>query len=282
MRVVFGLVLAVALAPSVRAEVTVHVAAGRVDVTANAAPLADVLDRLARQTGMKVVYEGPAPRQLVTVSLLGRSPAEAVHDLLEGQGLNYALLGDSAGTGVQTLLMTGQASSVASSSGGSSASSAAATAFKPRSGVPPPMSSPDGVEEVEEEVEDEPEPATPVPGAPNVEGLPPGVNPGAQPPGAVPPGAVPPGMTPGAANPLLPLIPGLQPTGTPSPVPGAAPVQNAPAAPRTMAPTVPGFVPVNPLSPLGPFAPVIPANPGSPAGTPGSPTEPAEPKEPPL
>jgi hypothetical protein len=280
MRVVPGLVLAVALAPSVGAEVTVHLAGGRVDVTANAAPLADVLDRLARQTGMKVVYEGPAPRQLVTVSLLGRSPAEAVHDLLEGQGLNYALLGDSAGTGVQTLLMTGQASSVASSSSGSSASAAAATAFKPRSGVPPPMSSPDGVEEVEEEADEEPEPATPAPGAPNLEGLPPGVNPAALPPGAVPPGVAP----GGTANPLLPLIPGMQPSGTASPAPAApgTPVQNAPAVPRTMAPTIPGFVPVNPLSPLGPFAPVIPANPGSPAGTPGSATEPAEPKEPPL
>jgi hypothetical protein len=279
MRVVFGLVLAVAFAPSVCAEVTVHLAAGRVDVTANAAPLADVLDRLARQTGMKVVYEGPAPRQLVTVSLLGRSPAEAVHDLLEGQGLNYALLGDSAGTGVQTLLMTGQASSVASSSGGS-ASAAAATAFKPRSGVPPPMSSPDGVEEVEEEADEEPEPATPAPGAPNLEGLP-GVNPAGVPPGAAPANGAP---QTGATNPLLPLLPGMQPAGTPGAapaVPGATPIQNAPGAPRTMAPTVPGFVPVNPLSPLGPFAPVIPANPGSPAGTPGSATEPAEPKEPP-
>src|SRR5262245_39930616 len=122
MRVLIGLALAAALGSPLRAEVTVRGVAGRVHVTANAAPLADVLDRLARQTGMKVVYEGPAPRQLVTVSLLGRSPAEAVHDLLEGQGLNYALLGDSSGTGVQTLLMTGPAASVASSSSGSASS----------------------------------------------------------------------------------------------------------------------------------------------------------------
>jgi hypothetical protein len=273
MRVVCGLVVAVALGSPLRAEVTVKAAGGHVDITANAAPLADVLDRLARQTGMKVVYEGPAPRQLVTVSLLGRSPAQAVHDLLEGQGLNYALLGDSAGTGVQTLLMTGQASSVGGSSG-SSPAAAAASAFKPRTGAPPPMSSADTVEEVEDEPEEEPvaEPAPVVPGAPgaNNEGV----------PGVGQQGA--PGSNPGGIpNPLLPLLPPGTSIGGANPTPGA-PVQNAPAAPRAMTPpAVPGFIPVNPLSPLGPFAPVIPATPGSPAGTPGSATEPAEPKDPP-
>jgi hypothetical protein len=281
MRVVCGVVLAVALGSPLRAEVTVRAAGSRVDVTANAAPLADVLDRLARQTGMKVVYEGPAPRQLVTVSLLGRSPAEAVHDLLEGQGLNYALLGDSSGTGVQTLLMTGQASSVASSS--SSASSSAAPpppGFRGRGAAPPPMSSADAIEEAEDEPEEEPAvepaPGNGAPGATNNEGAPGGANPGM--PGATPPGA---GGPAGLPNPLLQLLPGAQATGAGNPTPGS-PVQTAPASPRTMMPTAPGFVPVNPLSPLGPFAPVIPAQPGSPAGTPGSATEPVEPKEPPL
>jgi len=39
--------------------------AGRVSVHVNAAPLSEVLDRLARQTGMKVVYDGPPPRAVV-------------------------------------------------------------------------------------------------------------------------------------------------------------------------------------------------------------------------
>ena len=56
---------------------------------------------------MKVVYEGSAPRQLVTVSLHGRSPTEAVLGLLEGQGLNYILIGDASGERVQTLMMAG-------------------------------------------------------------------------------------------------------------------------------------------------------------------------------
>ena len=76
------------------AEVRVRVAGGTVDLTATAAPLAEVLDRLARQTGMKVVYEGAAPRQLVTVSLHGRTPAETVLAVLEGLGVNFALVAD--------------------------------------------------------------------------------------------------------------------------------------------------------------------------------------------
>ena len=100
-----------ALASPSSAGIVVREAQGRIDVAAAAAPLADVLDRLARQTGMKVVYEGPAPRQLVTLSLVGRSPAEAVSAILEGQGLNYALILDATATRVEKLLVTGAASS---------------------------------------------------------------------------------------------------------------------------------------------------------------------------
>src|SRR6266446_3574256 len=70
------------------AEINIRVAEGRVDLSTNAAPVADVLERLSKQTGMKVVYEGSPPRQLVSVSLAGRTPAEAVVGLLEGLGLN--------------------------------------------------------------------------------------------------------------------------------------------------------------------------------------------------
>jgi len=92
-------------APPIQAQVTVRLRAGVVDVTARGAPLSEVLDALARPTGMKVVYDGPAPRQLVTVSLRERWPAQAVLDLLEGQGLNYVLVRDTAGTGVQSLVL---------------------------------------------------------------------------------------------------------------------------------------------------------------------------------
>jgi hypothetical protein len=95
------------LAPAARGEVDVRVAGERVDVTATAAPLAEVLDHLAQQVGMEIVYEGTPPRQPVTLTLEGRSPAEAVQSILEGQGLNYALVADPSGRGVRTLLLAG-------------------------------------------------------------------------------------------------------------------------------------------------------------------------------
>jgi hypothetical protein len=96
-------------ASAASAEVMVRVSGDRVAVRATAAPLADVLDRLARQTGMAVVYEGPPPRQPVTVAFEGRSPTEAVLGLLEGQGLNYALVADPTGRHVATLVLSGAA-----------------------------------------------------------------------------------------------------------------------------------------------------------------------------
>ena len=118
-------VVALAAAPAT-AEVAVRVSGGHVELTATAAPLAEVLDRLARQTGMKVVYEGAAPRQLVTLSLHGRTPTETVLAVFEGLGVNFALVADPSGSRVQTLVVAGTAAS-------SSPSSTAAA----RAAVPP-------------------------------------------------------------------------------------------------------------------------------------------------
>ncbi len=95
--------------PSARAEVEVRVSGAQVELSAKAAPLAEVLDRLTRQTGIKLVYEGSAPRQLVTLSLRGRSPADTVLALLEGQGVNFALVADPTGSRPQTLMIAGLA-----------------------------------------------------------------------------------------------------------------------------------------------------------------------------
>src|SRR5207245_46545 len=94
--------------------------ADRVDVRADAAPLAEVLDRLAKQTGMKVIYDGAPPRQMISVALQGRTPAEAVLGILEGQGLNYMLQMDASGQRVQTLMMAGSTPGGGSVGGGSS------------------------------------------------------------------------------------------------------------------------------------------------------------------
>lgn len=253
----FGLLLA--LTPPLRAEVTVRVTGGRVDVISTTAPLAEVLDRLARQIGMKVVYDGASPRQLVTVSLLGRSPAEAVHDLLEGQGLNYALVADASGAGVQTLLMTGSTAAVSRPSSGSSG---------PRiSAAPPPLSGADAADDPEDEPDEEPAQVPPA-------GTPPGVPNGAAegvPPGVLPPGIAPSTQLPGGAASPFPA-PGLAPpTANPRSIvapPGVPGLGNVPAGAGR-------FVPVSPYSPLGPFVPALPA--GQQGTTPGAPPEPEEP-----
>ena len=207
-----------ALGPPASAGVVVREAQGRIDVAAAAAPLADVLDRLARQTGMKVVYEGPAPRQLITLSLVGRSPAEAVTEILDGQGLNYALILDVTATRVEKLLVTGAASSGASGSG-------SARSNPPRHTPPPPEPEPD--EPPDEPVVAEPT-APPIPEKPQ----PPQQQPLLQQPQptslAAPNGPpLPPGMTgapPGLPvfpinPPAAPGVPAPQPTPTPTPAP---------------------------------------------------------------
>jgi hypothetical protein len=85
-------------------------AGGRVSLQVGSAPLSEVLDRLARQTGMKVIYDGAPPRALVR----GRhvedvTPAEAVLNVLEGLGVGYALRFDPDGVKVDTLLVIGTA-----------------------------------------------------------------------------------------------------------------------------------------------------------------------------
>lgn len=103
------LALALVAQPGGAAEIDVRVAEGLVDLSATTAPVADVLDHLAAETGMEVVYEGPAPRQLVSVSLAEQTPVEVVISVLEGLGLNYVIESDATGTGVQTLIMAGSA-----------------------------------------------------------------------------------------------------------------------------------------------------------------------------
>jgi hypothetical protein len=99
--------LALLLSTPLQAGVEVTATGGRLDVTAAQAPVSEVLDGLARKTRMKVVYEGPVPRTPVTVQLRGRTPAQAVLGVLEGLGLNYALVLDVSGTEVETLMIVG-------------------------------------------------------------------------------------------------------------------------------------------------------------------------------
>lgn len=116
MRKVAGLALAVVLAArSGGTETEVRKAAGdKLDVRVTAAPVSEVLDRIARETGMKVTYDGAPPRARVTVTLTGVTPAQAVLAVLEGQGLNYALRMDPKAVRIETLLMVAGSGSGAS------------------------------------------------------------------------------------------------------------------------------------------------------------------------
>jgi hypothetical protein len=210
-----------------------------VDLTATAAPLADVLDRLARQTGMKVVYEGPAPRQLVTLSLHGRTPAETVLAVFEGLGINYALVADATGARVQTLMVAGSAPASSSSSPNPGAGRSPAV-VNPRRPFGPPGASPEGAEAAFGEGEEEPEaeertsPACPRRGGPE----------------------------PGPAN--APQQPGTVP-------PGAGPIPTQPAMPFSASPFTPQ---PQPFPPQPPGVPVAPTGTGSPTPEPGTPPNP--------
>jgi hypothetical protein len=230
-RAVASLVLCL-VATVTSAEVSVRVSGGRVDLTATAAPVADVLDRLARQTGMKVVYEGPAPRQLVTVSLHGRTPAETILAVFEGLGLNYAMIADSTGAAVQTLMVSGAA-------GASAASGTASAATRPtvpgarRPFGPPPGSSPEsvdpGFEEGDQEAETNDVDFTGMPSGAEAQDAGAGQQPGA-PPANVPPqnpGAAQQGAAPAPPQPSMPFS--ASPF-TPQPQPFPAPLPAQPPA----------------------------------------------------
>jgi hypothetical protein len=109
-RTVLALLVAVALATPSRAAVDIHVSGQSVDVQASNAPLSEVLDRVSRQTQMRVVYDGAPPRQMISLDLRGRTPVEIVVAAMEGQGVNYTFSMDATGTRVETLLVSGSAS----------------------------------------------------------------------------------------------------------------------------------------------------------------------------
>jgi hypothetical protein len=235
-----------------RSEVMVRVSGSQIELTATAAPLADVLDRLARQTGMKVVYEGPAPRQLVTLALHARSPAETVLAVLEGQGLNFAMVGDPGGSGVSTLVLAG-ASEASSSAAPTSSKFPAANRFsgrirQGRRFTPPPGSSPDAVEPApEDEEEAEQVNEAPFPSAPSgMEATDPDAAPTAPDPTASPE-AEQPGLPPGArGGPVFPKQEFPVSPFAPQPQPYPSPAQGRPIVPGGPPPdqaSVPASIP---------------------------------------
>jgi hypothetical protein len=216
-----GLGLAAALPAA--AEVNVAVNDGRVDLSARSAPLAEVLDRLARQTAMEVTYEGAPPRNLVTAALLSATPAQAVLSVLEGLGLNYAIQLDRTGRQVRTLLLITRTGHPVRTPGATP---------DPTPALRPPVPPPDDSDE-EPVVEDD-EPAVEVrperpgermgrPGRPDRPGVfEPGMPPGAAP--FPPPNAPPPAYP---VSPFAPVAPGVAPVPL---VPAPPPDPNPPSS----------------------------------------------------
>ena len=107
--VLLALPLAVSLAaPAAAEDVAIRLRDdGRVDVRAKGAPLVSVLDRLANQTGMTVTYQGPPPRRTVSLEVYGANHFQAVMEVLDGLGVDYAVTTDAAGTRVLSLVVAG-------------------------------------------------------------------------------------------------------------------------------------------------------------------------------
>ncbi|HVO10420.1 MAG TPA: hypothetical protein VMX54_06655 [Vicinamibacteria bacterium] len=216
-----GLAVLVALwlaAAGASAEVAVQQRGSRVDLVAARVPASEVLDRLARQTGMKVVYEGAPPRQPVTVDIRDRTLADAVAEVLEGLGVNYALITDSSGEHVQTLMLTARAATGAAAAGGPTPSRGRPEPNLRRPYVPPegPADQP-----ADEGFDDESQNAAP-----------PELNSPPQPAGGPPPLVTPPqGAMPQQQNPAT--------TVSPTPPPWIVSPQQFGASPFTPQPTAP-------------------------------------------
>jgi hypothetical protein len=94
------------------ADMDVEVKGGLLTVRARAVPLAQLLDRLSVETGMKLTYDGRRPSQLMTINIEHLSEAEAVGRIFEGLGINYALQTDASGRRVERLIIADAVGSV--------------------------------------------------------------------------------------------------------------------------------------------------------------------------
>lgn len=72
--------------------------------------LAAFLDRMARETGMQVVYEGARPSEVIAVPQGPLTPAQTVIRALEGLGIGFAASLDGSGTRVSRLVVFGRGS----------------------------------------------------------------------------------------------------------------------------------------------------------------------------
>jgi hypothetical protein len=240
---------------SASADLDVQSKDGLLTVRARAVPLVELLDRLSRETGMKLVYMGGRPSQAITVNIEGVSESEAVSRILEGLGLSYLFQMDPSRQRVVMLIIH------ETTRAGSPTTAARALTPAPRDAssrqAPSERSLPP-----EEAEDDSPEPSVVnPPSAPAAESSVPSPAPAeiairtASPsiPGSLPPAAMPPANQPQAA-------PG---SSIPAWARGSNSTAPAPGAPGT-APGVPGAAPGAPGVP----PPALPEDPSSPSPPP--------------
>ena len=219
--VVLFLTLPVVSGGPAHPDAQVSVDAGRVRIDARSEPLAEILSRFARATGAEIVYEAARPRQLVSVRIEAETMGEALIQLLEGQGINYALRLDPTGRKVEMLVVAGSATAAAASSN-SDRSRRSRLAQEP--------AAPD-------ETEPFPEPAFPADAG---EGTP-FPEPSGDAAESLGPGVVPPGM---GAPELVPGLPPEAPTSTtddPLVVPGQPQLPSPASYPGIPPPSRPAF-----------------------------------------
>jgi hypothetical protein len=214
MRVSWAVPLALAVLPTaVSADLYVKGENQLVTIRAHREPLSRVLTGIARETGIAVVYQSPAPSQLVSLSLENVTPQEALIRLFDGQGLNYIFQLDPSGSKVAMLIVAGTsgtrvaASSSARPPGSSNPMPAAVYEEEPPPGEEEPEPDEEMVEQPPEEIVQPPDTNLSgsvwnPPGGPVVMPTPP---PGAFPGGGVPTGiATPYPVQPGFPNPNFP------------------------------------------------------------------------------
>ncbi len=210
-----GLALVILSAPAVHAAVEIRPeAGGKLSLRADA-PASEILDRLASQTGMKVVYEGGAPRTRVNVSFENRTQAEAVLLVLEGLGYDYLVRYDRSGTRAELLLVSGPSSNVNKPLPSTSSPTSTPAGRPARPVDPEEEDEEEAAEEAEEEVAAPSEPAAPPPHRPQAPNMRPAFGPNATPRYPV--------------SPFAPNSPGLPTVVTP---PSPAPEGQAPVAPQ--------------------------------------------------
>ena len=178
-------------------------------IDARSEPLTEILSRFAKVTGAEILYEAQRPRQIVSVRIEADTAGDALAQLLEGQGLNYALRLDASGRKVEMLVITGSASAVAASGSADRNRRSTPLPQAAEPDIPPDFGEPDAEPDTFGEVTSRSEPLGIVSGdeaSPVVPALPSGspeTGPGGQP--------MAPGTPPGV-EPACPSLPRRRPT----------------------------------------------------------------------